>query len=118
MSNPETASWTVDLAAPRPSGRWTAAYRRAHIAEWIAATTPFSVPVTNPEALRAYYAGVFSLVPLVGPLFAGGALTWGPLGVRAAGRGDGGGAHARAGVALGALSLAAHTAATVWLAMF
>jgi hypothetical protein len=118
MTNPETAaSWTVDLAGPRPSGRRGAAHRTAGIAEWIAATTPFSVPLSNPEALRAYYAGVFSLVPLVGPLFAGGALTWGPLGVRAAGRGGGGGAHARAGVALGALSLAAHTAATVWLAL-
>jgi len=117
MSNPVTAAWTVDLAAPRPSGRWTAAYRTAPIAEWIAATTPFSVPVTNPEALRAYYAGVFALVPLVGPLLAGAALTWGPLGLRAARRGDGGGAHALAGIALAGLSLAAHAAATVWLAL-
>jgi hypothetical protein len=117
MSNSETAAWTVDLAAPRLSGRWTAAYRTAHIAEWIAATTPFSVPVTNPEALRAYYAGVFALVPLIGPLFAGSALTWGPLGLRAAQRGDGGGAHAWTGIVLAALSLAAHAAATVWLAL-
>jgi len=56
-------------------------------------------------------------VPLVGPLLAGAALTWGPLGLRAARRGDGGGAHALAGIALAGLSLAAHAAATVWLAL-
>lgn len=117
MPHPETAAaWTVDLAAPSPAGRWSAAYHTARIAEWIAEWTPFSVPITNPEALRAYYAGVFSLLPLVGPLLAGSALTWGPLGVRAARRGDGGGAHAWAGIALGSFSLAAHAAATLWLA--
>jgi hypothetical protein len=119
MSDLEAAPpWTVDLAGARPAGRWRAAYRTAHIAEWIAATTPFSVPVSNPEALRAYYAGVFALVPVIGPLLAGGALTWGPLGLRAARRGDGGAAHARAGIALAAVSLAVHAAAAVWLTVF
>ena len=111
------ATWTADLTGARVARRWRAAYRTAHVAEWLSAATPFSVPVTNPEALRAYYAGVFALLPLVGPLLAGSALTWGPRGLRAARRGDGGRAHAVAGIALAGVSLAAHAAAAAWLAL-
>lgn len=117
MSDLQAATpWTVDLGAPAEPRRWGAAYRTARAAEWISAATPFSVPVTNPEALLAYYSGVFSLIPVVGPLLAGSALTWGPRGLRAARRGDGGGLHARAGIALATVSLAVHAAATGWLA--
>ncbi len=116
MSNLEAAGaaveWPVELA-----GRAAAVHPGRRIVELIAQCTPFSVPVANPDAIGAYYAGVFALVPLAGPLAAGGAFHWGPRALAAAREGRGGAAHAWCGIVLAGVSLVVHAAAAVWLAL-
>lgn len=75
------------------------------------------VPYKNPNALTAYYLGVFSLIPGLGLLLGVGAIVLGITGLnyynlypRAKGK-----VHAWVGIVLGGLSAVAHIGFGVWL---
>jgi hypothetical protein len=77
------------------------------------------VPYRNPQALIAYYLGVFSLMPCLGLVLAPFAFVLGILGLRHRRRNPQahGLAHARIGIIIGGLSILAHAAVFVLIAM-
>jgi hypothetical protein len=64
------------------------------------------VPTRNPQALAAYYCGIFALIPLVGNLLGPAALVLGVVGMRRIAEMPGlpGRAHALTGVILGIIT--------------
>lgn len=68
------------------------------------------IPYKNPQALTAYYLGVFSLIPLLGLLLGIGAVVLGIAGLRARKRQPviRGSAHAWVGIILGGGVAVAH----------
>lgn len=73
------------------------------------------IPTKNPNALVAYYCGVFGIIPCFSPILGPLALILGFLGVRDHRRLNVGKAHAIAGIVLGALETLATIAAVVIL---
>ncbi len=73
------------------------------------------IPYKNPQALTAYYLGVFSLIPCIGLALAIPACILGVVGLRKARENPGskGTAHAWVGIVLGALMTLLWTGATV-----
>jgi len=73
------------------------------------------VPYKNPQALAAYYLGLFSIIPLLGFFLALAAVPLGILGLKARSRQPAihGAAHAWIGIVIGSLSLFAHIAVIV-----
>jgi hypothetical protein len=71
------------------------------------------IPYRNPQALMAYYCGVFSLIPCLGILLGPVALILGFLGLGYVKKHEtaGGTAHAIVGIVLGALTTLGHLAA-------
>jgi hypothetical protein len=68
------------------------------------------IPYRNPQALIAYYLGVFSLIPCLGAVLGPGALVLGILGLSYRKKDEtvGGMAHAIVGIVLGSLTTLAH----------
>ena len=75
------------------------------------------IPYKNPQALIAYYLGVFALIPCFGLLLGVGAIILGVLGLKYRTKHPtaGGTGHAWAGVILGTLVLVAHLVAVAWI---
>ena len=81
--------------------------------DWVAR----QVPYRNPHALAAYYVGLFSVVPCIGPLLALAAIPLGVLGLRAGKRNPAlhGRSHAWTGIILAAFSVLYHIVGVVLL---
>ena len=81
--------------------------------DWVARQVPYK----NPLALSAYYVGLFSVVPCLGPLLALAAIPLGILGLQAGKRNPAlhGKSHAWTGIILGAFSILYHVVIAVLL---
>jgi len=75
------------------------------------------VPYKNPQALAAYYLGLFSIIPVLGFFLALASVPLGILGLKARSRQPAihGAAHAWIGIVIGSLSLLVHVAVIVIL---
>jgi hypothetical protein len=81
--------------------------------DWVARQIPYK----NPLALAAYYVGLFSVIPCIGPLLALAAIPLGAMGLRAGKRDPAlhGTAHAWTGMILAAFSVLYHIVGVVLL---
>lgn len=76
------------------------------------------IPYKNPQALVAYYLGIFGLIPLIGPLLAIPAIILGILGLQKRKKTPivKGAAHAWVGIVLGFITLGYHALFVVVIA--
>jgi len=81
--------------------------------DWVAR----QIPYRNPLALTAYYVGLFSVIPCIGPLLALAAIPLGILGLQAGKRNPAlhGRSHAWTGIILAAFSIVYHVVGVVLL---